>query len=53
MRGTLCVPVTDQEPGNRTLMPAFDLSQHCFQIVGDRLEPLAGVLNLISFTVIL
>ena len=45
MPGTFCVPVTDQEPGNRTLMPALDFSRDSLQVLPRRLGALAGILN--------
>ena len=52
MPDPVCIPVTDGESGNRTLMPALDLSQGSLQVVCHRFFALSGVVNLMVFTVI-
>ena len=42
---SICSPVTDDEAGNRSLMPSLDLSQYRLQILRRRLHAFAGILN--------
>jgi len=45
MPGAICVPVTDNEAGNRALMPSLDLLQYYRQAVCHSLHAFAGNLN--------
>ena len=49
MPSAVCVPVADEEVGNRALVPFLNLSQNCLQIIRNRLPAFASVLDCFGF----
>ena len=48
MPNTICVPVTDSETGDGTLVPSFGLSQDCLQVVIDRFLALGPGIGIVA-----
>ena len=49
MPNSVFIPVTDDKFGNRTLMPALDLSQDHLQVVCHRFFAPTGIVNFNGF----